>query len=1116
MKSLEISLLNTFHILGQDGKNINFRSNRILALISFLVCEADCPHSRDKLLALIWPEVAENLARNNLRVALHRIRQALDHSKDRECNFILTTPSTVQFNPESNYWLDTNIFTKTISACQLTQNKLGRLNEDQIVFLEKGLETYKGDFLANIDINSQNFEEWLYAKRETYHQAAIWACKALIKNHICEKRWQKALSIAYRCISFEPWVDEGHRQVMRLLVMTDQTEAALRHFRTFSKNLVKEIGVEPQPDTQRLYDEINNATWNIENLNQRNQRVNFPADFSTFVGRDEELAQINRWLENAHCRLITLVGPGGVGKTRLATQASIHISENPEVDIPNGIFFIPLEDVKSLDGLISSITKILNIQIVPGESLRHVLIKYLKEEKLLLVLDNFEHLLQAKDLITTILHTSPNVKIIITSREQLGLKAEWILSVSGLCFPLENEVETPELFPAVDFFIQNVKRIQPDLRDVLIKEIKSIIRICQLVEGLPLALELSANLVPFLPLSEIAEEIAKGTGIMQSTHQDIPERHRSMKAVFEYSWELLPVEYQNLMENLSLFSGEFNRQAAETIAGASLSGLAILVRKSFLHRSTITGKYHIHPLLKQFAREKLDDRDKLGGELKSDLIRQRYSQYYIGQIIEHKEEINLNNNWQIIKSFQQELPHLRQAWEWVIDQQVFETIDQSTTALATIYYQLGLYTDGFTVIDMAILTLRNYIQQDENPKPTLKRMLGCLLVEATGFRIALYDIERAKKLLEEAWEIGQEIGDFYIQMKSQYLFGSTRYFYREFSESIAHIKKIDEIVNDPTLMITNEDRILTQKMIHYAIGNIALLSGDYNLAENDLIKAVNLFKSSNDHLLQAFSLLSLCKLHLKRFQFDLAKEQIDAVQDIFKNEKYPGGKGHILFVLGEMYTSLGDWERSNKYFDEFNNMSESTNGHLNYPLYYQHLGRILTGQGNLSQAQQYYERSIHAARTLNYRLEEADSIYGLGFIAEKKGDRKKAEKHFQESLKIKKQLDSQVPPIEPLAGLARLRFFEETEENIFESLCHINEILGYMEENPNLEGIVCPSEIYLTCYQVLTAVGDSRAPEILAQGQKCLQEIISNISDEGLRTIFLNNIESNRRIMLFS
>ena len=172
-----------------------------------------------------------------------------------------------------------------------------------------------------------------------------------------------------------------------------------------------------------------------------------------------------------------------------------------------------------------------------------------------------------------------------------------------------------------------------------------------------------------------------------------------MEAVFEYSWALLPPEYQNLLEYLSLFSGEFDRLAAEAIAGATLSGLATLVRKSFLHRSTVTGKYHLHPLLKQFAREKLSEREEKEGQSETDRVRQRYSRHYIGQIIRQEEELNLNNNWQTINKYQQELPHLRQAWEWAVNQQVFETIDQSTAALSAIYYQSGLYADGFAVMD---------------------------------------------------------------------------------------------------------------------------------------------------------------------------------------------------------------------------------------------------------------------------------------------------------------------------------------------------------------------------------------------------------------------------------
>lgn len=1114
MESLKISLLGAFHILKPDGKEIKFRSDRLLGLLSFLISEADDAHNREKLLTLIWPETDVDLARNNFRVALHRIRQALDSIGDQEHKFILTTPTTVQFNPDGDYRLDTNVFSKTITSCQRVQNQTGHLDEEQLVLLEQALEIYKGDFLNNVYLGSENFEEWLYAKRETFHQSAIWACNALIQNYIRQKHWQQALSVAYRLIALEPWVDEGHRQVMKMLAAAGQSGAALRHFKNFTEGLAEKIGVDPQPETQRLYDEIKNDTWSVESLTQRIRRFHFPTDFTPFVGREEDLAQINRWLADPHCRLINLVGAGGVGKTRLATQASIQISENPKAAFTSGIYFIPLEDVESPDGFISGIIKALDISIVPGEALQNALLKHLREKKLLLVLDNFERLLPMKDLVMSILRDSPDTKIIITSREHLGLQAEWILSVSGLPFPQKFEVENPESYPAVNLFMQSVKRIQPNLSDALVNDTDAIIQICRLVEGLPLALELAANWVPVLSISEIASEIARGIGIMRTAQQDVPERHRSMEAVFDYSWTLLPPAHQKLIEHLSLFSGEFDRRAAEVIANASLSDLAALVQKSFLRRSTVTGKYHIHPLLKQFARGKLDIREKQQEDSESKLVRRRYSQYYLGQIIQQKDDLILNDNWQIIKKYQTELPHLRQAWKWAVDHQVFEAIDQSTTAIAVIYLHLGLYSDGFTVMDMAIARLRDFIRENEKSTLDHKRMLGRLLVEAAGFRIDLYELEKAKALLRDAWEIGQETHDFYVQTRSEYLLATVRFCYRDFSKAMAHIERVRDMINLPELTATDDEKSLIQRLIHYTIGQFALLSGDYPTAEYHLVEAVRQFGLHKNALRQGYSLLKLGELYLRQFKFNSAHKNIIEAQEIFAKEQYFGGQAHIFFVFGKLFTSLGDWERSRDYFYEFINISDNARGYLNYLLYHYYMGMAMMGQDDLHQAQQYFERGIHRARAMNNSLEEADSTYGLGLVAEKNEDMLKAARHYQDALTLKEHLDLHIPPLEPLAGLARLALFDETDERIKESLGYVEEILTYLEQNPSLAGITHPTEIYLTCYQVLETVGDPRSSKLLAQGKKILHEMANRISDESLRSRFLNNIESNRKILM--
>jgi DNA-binding SARP family transcriptional activator/tetratricopeptide (TPR) repeat protein len=1106
MESLEISTFGAFRIHGTDGKEIRFRSDRVVGLLSFLIGEADSLHNRENLLTLIWPETEASLARNNFRVALHRIRQAFERIAPQK-KFIMTTTAAVQFNPDGDYRLDTNIFTKTITACQHAQNQSGYLDEAQLVLLAEAVEIYKGDFLSNVYLGSESFEEWLYAKRETFHQAAIWACNTLIQNHIRQQNWQSALAAAYRLTDLEPWLDAGHRQAMKLLVATGQSGAALRHFEAFAKALAEKMGVAPQPETQKLYQDLKNGKWRVESLNQDIPRSHFPTDFSPFVGREEDLAQINRWLQDPHCRLINLVGPGGVGKTRLATQTSIEISRNPKSAFTAGIYFVPLEDASSPDEFVSGIVKALDIAIVPGEALESALIKYLRKKKLLLVLDNFEHLLPMKDLIISILRTAPNVKIIITSREHLGLQAEWILSVTGLPFPRGDALENPESYAAVNLFKQSIKRIRPGFADAPALETEAIVEICRLVEGLPLALELAANWTPVLSVSEIASEIAQGIDIMRTTQQDVPARHRSIEAVFDYSWRLLPPEHQKLIEHLSLFPGEFDRPAAAKIAGASLPGLASLARKSFLYRSTETGKYHIHPLLKQFARKKADHQTNQENRL----IRRRYSQYYLGRIIGQKDDLILHDNWPIIKKYRTELPHLRQAWKWALDHEVFEAIDQSTTAIAVIYFHLGLYADGFALMEMAIVRLRAVIRENGQAGLDFKRMLGRLLVEAAGFRIDLYELEQAEALLREAGGLGQETNDFYIQTRSDYLSATVQFCYRNFSGAMAHVEQVGKITNTPALIATDAERALIQRLVHYTIGQFSLLSGNYPVAEQNLVEAVRLFGLHKNALRQGYSLLKLSELYLRQFRFDLAHQKITEAQAIFANSQYPGGQAHLSFVRGKLFVALGAWERSRDYFYEFINISDNARGYLNYLLYHYYLGMVMVGQNNLPQAQQYFERGVHKARAMRHTLEEADSMYGLGLVAEKNSELTKAAKHYRAALALKKQLDLHIPPLEPLAGLARLALFEENAEKIEKGLGYVEEILAWLEPHPSLEGITSPAEIYLTCYQVLNTVGDPRAAKLLAQGKEILRKMACRISDKFLRIEFLS-IEANQKI----
>ena len=295
-----------------------------------------------------------------------------------------------------------------------------------------------------------------------------------------------------------------------------------------------------------------------------------------------------------------------MGKTRLAIQAAEqHLNE-----FAHGGAFVPLASVGSIDEVISAIANAIKFTFFGPSDPKEYLLSYLHEKQMLLVLDNLEQLLlenpleaNIADLLIEILQQAPGIKLLVTSREALNLQEEWLFEVQGLAFPETAQMEGFEEFDAVTLFVQRARRAFPKF--TLSEENRAeIAHICRLVEGMPLAIELAATWMRTLSPAEIAVEIESSLDFLSTTVRDLPERHRSMRVVFDRSWQMLSPQEQQVLRNLSVFRGGFQRQAAEQVAGATLSILSTLVNRTLLRRAA-AGRYDLHELVRQYSAAQL-------------------------------------------------------------------------------------------------------------------------------------------------------------------------------------------------------------------------------------------------------------------------------------------------------------------------------------------------------------------------------------------------------------------------------------------------------------------------------------------------------------------------------
>lgn len=382
-----------------------------------------------------------------------------------------------------------------------------------------------------------------------------------------------------------------------------------------------------------------------------------PVATTSFVGRAEEFAHITTLLDDPQCRLITLMGPGGIGKTRLALQ----VAAGQAARFAHGVYFVGLTGVSSPELIAPAVASTLQLTPYNASDLRLQLISYLRDKQALLVMDNFEHLLDGAELLTDLLYAAPDVKFLVTSRERLNVQEEWVVALDGLLIPDYDDHDAPEHldeYPSVQLFVQRARQVQPGFS--LAENAEAVRTICQRVEGMPLALELAASWLRAMSCRQIAAQIEQGLDFLTTPLRNVPERHRSLRAVFEHSWNLLPEAERDALMRLAIFACGFDMDAADQVADATLLVLAGLVDKSLI-RLRADGRYDIHELLRQYATEK---HTKAG--VTQDTA-DRHLRYYV-QLVEGAETHlwgREQQDW--YNRLETELGNIREALSWSLN-----------------------------------------------------------------------------------------------------------------------------------------------------------------------------------------------------------------------------------------------------------------------------------------------------------------------------------------------------------------------------------------------------------------------------------------------------------------
>lgn len=453
----------------------------------------------------------------------------------------------------------------------------------------------------------------------------------------------------------------------------------------------------------------------------------FPLMPSSFLGRVRELQEIGALLDDPSCRLLTLVGPGGIGKTRLAVEVASHQRDA----FPDGLFFVPLAPLSQADDLLTTIAGATPFRFQQDQrSPRDQFWAYLREkhaQRLLLVLDNCEYLLESMGLVSDILAVTTNLKILATSREVLNLQEEWIWQVSGLTYPHQGDGgEAIEDYSAVQLFLDRASRIHANFD--LAEDRRSVVEICQLVEGMPLAIELAVGWLTMLRPADIAQELQHNLDLLVSRSRNLPERHRTLRSVFSQSWGLMKEDEREVFQKLSVFRGGWTREAAQEVAGASLQMLAGLIDQSLV-RLTASGRYEMHELLRQYGAE------QLAADNQTETIQRAYSAYYLDLL--HRLERDIKSHQQIaaLDTIAADFENIRHAWQLAIQQGHTVALSQAVESLHFFADMRGRYHEVVHLLREAAASFPRAPDQEEGY--TLRRIQARLarLIVLGGMQI---------------------------------------------------------------------------------------------------------------------------------------------------------------------------------------------------------------------------------------------------------------------------------------------------------------------------------------------------------------------------------------------
>ncbi len=918
-----------------NGRVINdLSAQKAKALFAYLILEHDQLHSRSRLASLFWPDVAEETALHNLRQALSTIRKALSESN---CFDELFVPARETLCFAESVSFDVDVLNFEIQSKTLLTSNGGKPGRGfQIHLLMKLIQEHGGPLLPSMTISDSDlYEDWLIVKREMINRLLI-ESDSLLLNYF-EKRgeWGSARKYAELLVSLAPWDENAHCHLIQALLQLSQGNLAINHYHSAVQYLQKELQVDPGQMLFTAHEEIQTfLSSGLISPKKIPPQLKLPGYATPFIGREQEMNTLEHWITKPETSVITITGPGGSGKTRLAVE----LVSAQNTLFKDGVFFVSIAGCHRLAQLAANILGVVEIGNELTEDAVKDLMEWAHNRSSLLVLDNVDNLQECAVLATRLREIAPNLILVFTSYSPLNLVGEKTYHLNGLGLSEGLSSDAVKLFYSHLQLDSSPQMNHPDFGN-------QVLRICELVEGLPLAIDLAASQTRWIPIAEILQDLNEKMDLLSSEAANLPERHRSIQASFENVWKHLDSRQKHILPLLTIFQDPFSLEAAENICGVNAGELRALAARSLLiwdgHE-----RYRFHRVVRLCAFEKseLIEEEKLN-------FHKRYADWFFRHLVDLYNDRKAERIFVFNQNVELILADINQTLDWLISM-------HNWTQVETMIVPLNLYFEGRSLFREGASFFESCAEKCSNNLDAVV-CLAKVTCRAAMFKIHLQQFNQSIEKIQFGLDIAQK---------------------NNLLDEVAYCINI--------------------KATHAILRKNASTSIKYSL------EALDLSRKIQNREEEAHSLYNLGYAQVNMGLITEAEETLNSCRFICEEQKNWRRLAKVLNILADIACFHGDYQLAIRHYENAFDIVVQLRNKYSESLIMNNMGTAYLELFQYDQAERYFIKSLLICREINDREGEAIALSNLGEMAAYQRDFTNAATFNQQSLEISEEIES--------------------------------------------------------------------------------------------------------------